>query len=377
MREPIRVLHVLPDLRIGGGQMVVLDAIACGDRDAFETHIATVGPTDELGDRFRALGIEPVDCTGSHPLVTLRALVAGVRATGADLLHVHSPVDRKYGHAAAFLTRRPVVSHLHSPWDHRGHRAPEGASIPVRSFKQVKSAGRDWLERRVVREYLAVSDPVAAFFERRGLGPVTLVENGIDRNRIHTDPGAVARARDVIGAGDRPLVMSVARIDVGKGQLALVEALATSNDPRWALVLVGDGPLAADIRAAATDRGVADRLVMLGNRHDVPDLLAAADVWVLASETEGHPVSVMEAMAAGRAICVYDLPTLREMLDDGRAAVIVGHHPAELTRAIDDLLGEPSRRAALGAAAAARAEARYDAARMAAGIEAAYRRALT
>ena len=93
MDSPTRVMHILPDLRIGGGQMVVRDAIACGDRDRFEVHVATLGPVDEMGDRFRAIDVEPVDCARSSPAATLRALVTAVRSRDAHVLHVHSPVS--------------------------------------------------------------------------------------------------------------------------------------------------------------------------------------------------------------------------------------------------------------------------------------------
>ncbi len=377
MGPRIKVLHVLPDLRIGGGQMVVLDAIGASDRSAFEYHVASVGSADELSDRFRALGVYPVDCTRTTAVGTLWALVRTIRAIGADVIHVHSPVDRKFGHAAAFLTGRPAVSHLHSPWDHRASHAPDGARWPVAVVKQVKAGGRNWFEHRVVREYLAVSAGVEGFFVERGLRPLTLVENGIESARFSSDPATVASAREAIGIEQGQVVMSVARLDEGKGHFDLATALAASDHLDWKLVLVGDGPLADDIRARADALGVGPRLVMLGSRDDVPLLLPGADVWVLASKTEGLPISVMEAMAAGRAICVYELPTLVEMLADGEAGVIVKPDPAALTVAIDALLHDPDRRAVLGRAAETRVADRYGADTMAVAIEAAYRRALS
>ncbi len=357
--------------------MVVLDAIAASDPKAFEYQIATIEPADEMGDRFRAVGVDPVHCSGSNPAATLLSLVGAIRATHCDIIHVHSPLDRKYGHAAAFLTRRPVISHLHSSWDHRADHTPEGANPLLAALKHAKSGGRNWLEKRVVREYLAVSTDVERFFIGRRFDPVTRVENGIDRSRFPTDTGAAARARQAIGIRDGAIVMSVARLGAGKGHLDLIEVVAGGADEDWNLVLIGDGPLADDIRGRAIELGVQERLVMLGNRDDVPSLLPAADVWVLASETEGLPISVMEAMAAGRAICVYELPTLAEMLDGGKSGLLVEHRASSMASAIDDLLHDPRRRSALGAAASARAAERYDASVMAAGIEAAYRRALS
>ncbi len=370
----IRVLHVLPDLAVGGGQQVVHDAIASGQRDQFEYQVAFIAPVDEMRQRFEAIGIKPIHVGGHNPAITTARLARLIRRSSADIVHVHSPVDRKYGHAAALMTGRPVVSHLHSPWDHRGTRIPEGARSPLRLLKQIKAGGRDWIERRVVENYISVSSAVSEFFADRGLGDVTLIDNGIDVSKFKSGPHATATARTAIGV-DAPTVMSVARLADGKGHLDLIEALAGSTRHDWQLVLVGSGPLADDITALAADRGVDDRLHMLGSRDDVPEILPAADIWVLASSTEGLPISVMEAMAAARAIVCYHLPTLAEMLSDG-SGILIPHEATALASTIDGLLGDEEKRVELGRAAATRSGRHYDARLMASSIEAVYRRTL-
>ena len=364
------VLHVLPDLRVGGGQQVVLDAVRSGDPTKFRYHIAHILPDDEMGDRFRDLGIDTVDVGGRSPVSTVRRLVRLIGDLSVDLVHVHSPVDRKYGHSAALLARKPVVSHLHSPWDHRGTRIPAGSGLAKSALKHLKAAGRDATERRVVARYIAVSEAVLDFFEAAGLGPVTLIEHGVDLERFAATGAGDTEARRRVGS-DRRVVMSVARLDVGKGHLDLVRATTLTTHDDWDLVLVGDGPLAPEINEFAAHLGVSERVHLLGSRDDVPDLLPAADVWALASESEGLPISVIEAMAAARPIVCYDLPTLRNMLADD-SGLLVDHDPQSLATAIDTLFDDPDLAARLGAAAGGRAADRYDAKTMARSIEAVY-----
>ncbi len=366
----IDVLHVLPDLKVGGGQQVVLDAVRSGDRTRFRYHIAHIFPDDEMGHRFRDLGIDTVCVAGRSPVSTVRQLVRLIGNLSVDLLHVHSPVDRKYGHSAALLTRKPVVSHLHSPWDHRGTRIPAGSGLAKSAVKRLKAAGRDSAERRVVARYIAVSEAVLEFFEARGLDRITLIENGVDLGRFAPTDTGRSEARQRVGT-DRRVVMSVARLDVGKGHLDLVRATTLTMHEDWDLVLVGDGPLTSEISEFAAQLGVTDRVRLLGSRGDVPELLPAADVWALASESEGLPISVIEAMAAARPIVCYDLPTLRQMLADD-SGMLVDHDPRSLAAAFDALFDNPDLAARLGTAACSRAAERYDAKTMARSIEAVY-----
>ncbi len=366
----IDVLHVLPDLKVGGGQQVVLDAVRSGDRTRFRYHIAHIFPDDEMGDGFRDIGVDTVCVGGRSPVSAVRRLVGLVGDLSVDLLHVHSPLDRKYGHAAALLARKPVISHLHSPWDHRGTRIPAGSGRAKSAVKRLKAAGRDSMERRVVAQYIAVSEAVLEFFEARGLDRITLIENGVDLGRFAPTEAGDSEARRRVGS-DRRVVMSVARLDVGKGHLDLVRATTLTVHEDWDLVLIGDGPLASDISEYAAHLGVAERVRLLGSRDDVPVLLPAADVWALASESEGLPISVIEAMAAARPIVCYDLPTLRNMLADD-SGLLVDHDPRSLAAAFDALFDNPDLAVRIGAAACSRAAERYDARTMARSIEAVY-----
>ena len=167
----------------------------------------------------------------------------------------------------------------------------------------------------------------------------------------------------VRAAGTDPNVLCVANLIPYKGQADLVDAaaLAARVGAHFRLLLAGDGPE----RSALEERARTARLCveLLGTRSDVTSLLTDADVVVSASHEEGCSNSILEAMAAGRAIIATDVGGNAEVV--GEAGVLVpAHNPVVLSRALTDLLRDEPRRRELGVAARARARELFSLERM-------------
>jgi glycosyltransferase involved in cell wall biosynthesis len=323
--SPIRVLHVLPDLARGGGQGTVLELVRASDRSLVTFEVAALGLPDDLGDAFTREGILPVilDHRPGRLPVTVAKLTRLVRRRRVDVLHVHSGPDRKIGQTAALLTGTPVVSHLHSAWKHQGVMLPDDATALRRLVGQVRGRGRDFVERRTVRTHIAVSDEVASFHAAFAHAPIVTVTNGVPVGRFTSlDNGrrAVERAQKLGVDPGAPVLMCVGRLAAGKGQDTLVDMLP---DLPGTLVLVGDGEERAALEHRARELGVRDRLTLLGSRDDVPELLALADVFVFASESEGLPLSVLEAMATGLPIVAMSLPGFDRVVVNGENGFVV------------------------------------------------------
>ena len=156
---------------------------------------------------------------------------------------------------------------------------------------------------------------------------IRVVHNGIDVDRgpVHGDPGLRAV---LAGRSDRPLVLTVARLDAQKGYGHLLAAAATVPDAVF--VLVGEGRKKATLKRQAHALGIAERVRFLGHRNDVPDLLAACDVFVLPSLYEGLPLSVLEAMAAARPVVATAIDGTTEAVVPGVTGLLVP--PADPTR---------------------------------------------
>jgi glycosyltransferase involved in cell wall biosynthesis len=161
--------------------------------------------------------------------------------------------------------------------------------------------------------------------------------------------------------GDPPLVVAVGRLAAPKDALTLVRALGQARAHRFRALLVGDGPDRLAVEAELTALGLDHAVALAGSRRDVPELLARADVFVLSSRSEGAPISILEAMAAGVPVVASDVGGVGELVADGETGLLVpSADPARLSEALRRLLADPELRRRLGAAGRARARERFD-----------------
>ncbi|WP_308365021.1 MULTISPECIES: glycosyltransferase family 4 protein [unclassified Streptomyces] len=272
---------------------------------------------------------------------TLRAACAG-----ADVVHAHGV---RAGMRAALALRgsgpgrrAPLVV----TW-HGGAPDAEGALGRLTRL----------LERRVARAaavVLGASTELVDLARMRGardarLAPVAVpVPAGPE---AAADPG---KARAELGAVERPLVIAVGSLVPRRGYFVLLDAARAWRvlDPVPLLVIAGEGPLRAELARRIEAEGLPVRL--LGRRRDAAELLAAADVAVLPSRWEGRSLLAQEALRAGVALVATAVGGVPELVGDAAVLVPYGDHGA-LSAAVAGLLGDPARRAALGAAGRSRA----------------------
>ncbi|MDP8961597.1 MAG: glycosyltransferase [Actinomycetota bacterium] len=351
------VLHLLPDLRVGGGQTIVLQHVRHADGTRFEVDVCHLFPEDELGSAFREAGADPVclDHRQGREVRTLRRLVGLIRRRDVDLLHVHSGPDRKLGQLAALLTGTPVVCHLHASWIHFGPRVPS-RDTPLQRLRALAFGRlRDQVERRTVRRYVAGSQEVHDLYAPLLPGQVSLLRQSVAVDAFAAAAGGAESLRAELGLQDaEPLLVNVSRLAPGKGHDALVAMLTALKQtwPRATLLLVGDGERRPQIEALVASRDLQERVRFLGSRLDVPDLLALADVFVFASESEGFGLAVLEAMAAGKPVVAFRVPALEEFVENGKTGILVDPQDLEgFVAAVEGLLAARVHASALGAAA--------------------------
>ncbi|MPY93365.1 MAG: glycosyltransferase [Acidimicrobiia bacterium] len=225
-------MHTMPDLDVGGGQVVALNAIREGDHESFDYDVLAVRTKpDDMVAEFDAAGVRPVvfdwNCTGRPKQVG--ELVKLFRARRVDLVHVHGLVERPAVLAAAFIARVPVVGHIHSEWVHLGPKFPPDASAVQRARARVLGWGRDALEHRVVRWYVADSTAAADLLRPYVRAPIdTMIQSmpaaEMARARAAHDD---ERWRAQLQLGPGPVAINVSRCVPGKGQDRLIRALAS------------------------------------------------------------------------------------------------------------------------------------------------------
>jgi glycosyltransferase involved in cell wall biosynthesis len=337
----IRLLEILPTLRRAGAEAVALWLAAGLPARGFEAGVVSMyDPSpDGLDSEFAEHGMRVWRLgkrRGFDPRMWPR-LARVLREFQPDVLHTHSYVLR---YVLPVSGRARVVHTLHN----LAGKDPDRLTAVL---------NRVAFRRGVVP--VAVSGAVARSFETsHGFAPAATIPNGIDLRRFDR-PGARGRWRAANGfAEEDVLIASVARLEPQKDPVTLIRAFAQA--PGY-LLLAGDGSLREAAAACARDCGVGERVRFLGVRADVPELLCASDIFVLASRYEGNPVSVMEAMAAGLPAVAPRVGGIPELVDDGVSGLLVEAANSDaLGRALASLVRDPQRRRKMGEAARSRAQ---------------------
>jgi glycosyltransferase involved in cell wall biosynthesis len=203
-----------------------------------------------------------------------------------------------------------------------------------------------------------------------------LVYNGIDVDEMSAARQERQDARRELGLGpDDRAVISVGRLSREKDYATLLRALAALPGPR--LFLVGHGPARGELEALAAELGLGQRVAFLGERNDVPRLLAACDLFALSSLTEGISMALLEAMAGGLPVAATAVGGTPELVIPGETGLLAPPgDPAALAQAMGALLGDVERAKALGAAGATRVAERFSLEAMAKAYAELYRLSL-
>lgn len=276
------------------------------------------------------------------------------------LFHAHLswPLAAKWALSAAVLAQAPAVATVQL--------------IPEMELERPSRLQLRLLSRGVGR-YIAVSRAIACELDQRFGWPADKIEvvyNAVDLARF--DVSAPAGLREELGGSDSmPLVLTPARLDEQKGHDVLFQAAVKIPQARFALA--GDGPLRGKLEAEVDRLGLAERVLFLGRRDDIPQLLAACDLFALPSLYEGSSLAVLEAMAARRAVVSSAIGGTAELIADGENGLLVppGNAPA-LAAALQRLLADASLREELARKARDRAEAEFSRAAMGRRVEGIY-----
>ncbi len=224
-----------------------------------------------------------------------------------------------------------------------------------------------------VDRYIAVSRDVADELAERFGWPAAKIEVGYNAVEIDRfgDPPPPGLREQIGGDSARPLVLTPARLDEQKGHPVLLRAAAEL--PGVDFVLAGEGPERPALEALAAELGIAERVHFLGYRDDIPQLLAACDVFALPSLYEGSSLAVLEAMAARRPVVSSAIGGTDELIDDGGDGLLVAPGDAAgLTSALRRLLSDPELRKAFAQRARERVERDFTPTAMTQRVEAIY-----
>jgi glycosyltransferase involved in cell wall biosynthesis len=308
------ILHLIETSGPGGAERVLVNIVENLDRGRYGSVICLL-KDGWLAAQLRQRGLETIIIPqrAGHDPAWVYKCVGLVRRKRIDMLHTHEFGMSTYGLLTSWFTRVPMIATVHGKAYY----------------------GERWRRRMAYRlvashavQVVAVAEDIRRFLiDRVGATPekVRTIYNGVDAKTVGSAEDG-ARVRRELGIPEAtPVIGTIANLYPVKGHTYLLEAAAevAKVAPQAVWLLAGRGGLLRQLQDEACHLGIANKVRFLGFRDDPAALLQAMDLFVLPSLSEGLPVSVLEAMAAGRPVVATDVGGNREVIVDGRTGFLV------------------------------------------------------
>lgn len=356
-------MQVITKGEIGGAQTHVLTLCqALASRVRFMAAIGGSSCRSALGDELQKGGIAvyplPELINSLSPLQLLAAVHALrrlIREHQPDIVHAHSSVAGVVARIACRIAGTPVVYTVHG----------FGFKPEAPRLQRWAAWMAEWPLARITDRMICVSEHERHLARRLPIAP----------DRLSVVLNAVADTSEKACPHHQPTrVVMVARLASPKRHDLLLQGLALIRRQLGQEVpvsLIGSGPELEPCRALARDLDL-EAVEFVGDVSDVPERLAQHHIFVLMSDHEGLPISIIEAMRAGLAIVASDLPGIRELVTHRVHGLLVGNDAQALADALLSLVSDSDLRARLGHAARQQYEARFTPAKMADAVKALY-----
>jgi sugar transferase (PEP-CTERM/EpsH1 system associated) len=345
----VRVLHVVSALRAGGMEHGVVKLVSRLDPNRVRSMICSTQPAGALKRSVPAhVPVFELNRRAGNDVRLPWQLYRLFRRERPDIVHTHAWGTLLEGLLAARLARVPVIVH------------GEHGTLQLRAHHR-------YLQRwawSMVDQVLSVSSRLAERMAAEtgfAVERIRTIRNGVDLSRFGSMNRAWAR-QELDLPREAPIVAAVGRLVPVKSHRTLVEAMSRlkAKHPDAILVLAGDGPLASALAEQIDRLELRETVRLLGHRDDVQTVLAAADVFVLASDSEGLSNTILEAMASRLPIVATHVGGADELVLDGETGLLVPPASASaLAEALNLLLSDPETGRAMGAAGRRRVEAEF------------------
>jgi glycosyltransferase involved in cell wall biosynthesis len=338
----VRIVHLVEDLKVGGLERIV-ELLACKlDKGKYDIQVWCAVRGGPAVDRLVGAGIEVrvlhIHCY--HKMQNIFKLAKLFNEVRPDIIHSHTYYVNTLGRLAAKLVGIPIlITHIHNVYS----RHYTGRNILIERFLS-----------RFTNKIICCSDAVRDFavqVEKIKEDRLVTIYNGIDLAEVDASGDIDGLRRFMsIHAGTR-VIITVASLTEKKGHCYLLEAinLMMKQHENVTSLIVGDGPLRAELEKRARELHIESSVNFCGIRNDIPDLLRMADVFVLPSLKEGLPLCVLEAMACALPVVATDVGGTHEALQNGINGLLVpARNPKALSEAIISLFDNPERLREMG-----------------------------
>jgi glycosyltransferase involved in cell wall biosynthesis len=332
-----RILFLITRSEPGGAQSHVLELLQ-GLEKKYEVILAT-GEQGFLLDEAKALGIESYllpsltrNISPANDIKAYKEIRDTLLQTKPDLVHTHSSKAGILGRLAAYKLGIKNIFTAHgwafadgTPW------ARKLIGIPTEYI-----AGK-WCDRIITVSH--ADKRLAVKYHIANQSKICVIHNGI---------ADIEQSLQANPVNEIPILIMVARVAPPKNFTCLLDALA-QIDEKYILRVVGDGPQLSHVQEYARKLGIEKNIDFMGSRDDVPVILASSDIFILASDWEGFPISIIEAMRAGLPIVASNVGGISEaVIEDNNGYLVPRDNAEALSHAIRRLLADKKKREKMG-----------------------------
>jgi glycosyltransferase involved in cell wall biosynthesis len=367
-----KVVYYIESTDFGGAEHMLFNLLRGLDRQTWEP-VLVYRPHPgviPLIDRVKDIDISTLPTPSANGPGSVNGGVAFIRMLRTlrpSVFHAHliSNLWCSSGIICAYLAGiHTIIATQHSfqePWARR-----------IRKLYALKLYQK--LVSMIVDRYIAVSYRQGASLKRAVISEskVEVIHNGIDVEDFSHRPTGNLFKSVLTDNAEKQVVLTVAIMVMLKGHRYLIEAAAAIPDAVF--VLVGDGPERTNLENLTMELGISDRVIFLGQRDDVAELLSDCDLFVLPSLLEGLSLSILEAMASEKPVIAIDIPGMDEIIINGKNGILVPpEDPEALAEKIKQLLSDTAAARRIAAEGKQSVIKRFSAERMISDISSLYR----
>jgi glycosyltransferase involved in cell wall biosynthesis len=336
----IKIFYIVPSLNIGGRERILLETVRRLDKEKFDIYLCSLKGKGSLFEQFRkeCTEIKVFNMKPGIDFSLIKNLTKFFRERRPDIVHTHNPGPLTYGGISAFLAGIPVVVNTEHGFAYRERLRVRIVNCFLRNLIDMNICVSVEL-REKLKKYILNRKKSITIYNGIYIPP----RENIEENQI-------AERRVALGFYPSDMIVgNVARLTEVKNHKLLLYAMkyVMSDIPRAKLLLVGDGPLRAELEDYARSINIDGRVIFWGEVENVKDLYEIMDVFVLSSNSEGISLTVLEAMAHGIPVVATDVGGNPEIIINDETGILVPRGDGEkLHKTVTGLLlnGEKAKR---------------------------------
>jgi glycosyltransferase involved in cell wall biosynthesis len=362
---PVNIVYIIDDMRVGGVERMLELTLRKLDRTKYNPQVYALFDGGPVADEIEKLRI-PVYILGLNKfnaVIVFFRLVKMLLKNHIQIVHTSRLISDIFGTWASLMARVPII-------------ISSKTSLPY--YGKYIYCIMDRISMRYVTQLISVSDSVKLqYLKQLPINPdkIKTLYNGTEYNKFNREFNPVEKQNELGLEADDFIIGTVANLNWRKDLFTLLEAakLVLAQYPNARFLLIGEGPQKAELQARAQQLGISSRVLFLGSRHDIPELLSLCRIFVISSVTEGLTVAILEAMAMGKPVVATSVGGIPEVVLDGETGFLVPPKaPDKIAQSIKKLISHKELATQFGAAGEKRVERYFSADRMVQGLEGLY-----